>query len=404
MKKFMILMLSLAVLFSFAACDNSTTPAGGDEDTTVTYPVSEANLNKEAADFVVKAFYSASDALIDVKTLIGGADQYNSEITDAGHLVVTSTSNAGKMIGTVTVDVWGSYKAKTESEAGSINAYYYTVASDGAVQLFDSAESEYKTVTFSLTGSLENVSVAIPVTGQYTVTAISAKVYAPLVKQDASITMDVITARDADGVPVIESKTFSDESFKNALIDAVTDADPVVFVQNVAKNYLSTGVNDDMTGIFTDVNTILGGKTVEGLSVTANWEDKDDVNTTDKVEGVFTLTLSGKDYKFGTSDEYKMNGDMTITFAKSTRGVDTNSKTVTLTGAYTIGGEFSYSGDYPVEIVIDSAYPITGTLGANASATLKEAGTSAATAITGLTNWGSFESGKLTIEGTTLTI
>ena len=308
------------------------------------------------------------------------------------------------MIGTVTVDVWGSYKAKTESEGGSINAYYYTVASDGAVQLFDSAESEYKTVTFSLTGSLENVSVAIPVTGQYTVTATSAKVYAPLAKQDASITMDVITARDADGVPVIESKTFSDESFKNALIDAVTDADPVVFVQKVAKNYLSTGVNGDMTGIFTDVNTILGGKTVEGLSVTANWEDKDDVNTTDKVEGVFTLTLSGKDYKFGTSDEYKMNGDMTITFAKSTRGVDTNSKTVTLTGAYTIGGEFSYSGDYPVEIVIDSAYPITGTLGANASATLKEAGTSAATAITGLTNWGSFESGKLTIEGTTLTI
>lgn len=51
MKKFIIAMLCVAVLFGFAACDNSTSnPA--DTDTTTSTPVSEATQLRSAAQFV----------------------------------------------------------------------------------------------------------------------------------------------------------------------------------------------------------------------------------------------------------------------------------------------------------------------------------------------------------------
>ena len=359
-------------------------------------------MNKKVADYVVATFYADQEPPIDVVGAIKGANQYNSEITDDGHLVVTVSSTAGNIIGTYTVDVWGDYTAPSTS-AGSIKAHYYTVASsDKPVQIL--SNDSYETVTFSVTGPISGVEVTVPTSGVHTVSAGSAQIYAPLAKQDVSVTKEVTTAYTGDKTPVIESKTFDSAAFKEAIIAALpkdSKANPVTYVQGVAKTYLN-GINAAGDTIYKDINTVLGGTSVTGLSVTTDWDEAtDDANTTEKKEGVFTLTLTGDGYKFGT---YKMTGSMTLTFKKASRALTSDAKVVSLAGDYTIGGTFKCTGDYPVEIAIDSAFPITGTC-TDGTVTLKEAAPKSGVAsIVGTKDYGSFSSGRMTIEGTTKTI
>ena len=60
MKKFMILMLSLAVLFSFAACDNTTSNNGGNDD-----QASAGVPDSVVVDLATKTIPGAIDSALD---------------------------------------------------------------------------------------------------------------------------------------------------------------------------------------------------------------------------------------------------------------------------------------------------------------------------------------------------
>ena len=72
MKKFLIALLAIAVIFGFAACDNSSsTPDTGDATET---PIN-IDYAKYAADKTVDLFYDATPS-INIATLITTANEY----------------------------------------------------------------------------------------------------------------------------------------------------------------------------------------------------------------------------------------------------------------------------------------------------------------------------------------
>ena len=134
MKKFIIAMLCVAVLFGFAACDNNTSnPA--DTDTTTSTPVSEAAQLRTAAEKVANLFYTPSDKddsdsapVIDVAGIIKSANQYNSEFADGVLTVTTDYPVGGNIVGSVTVALSGDkYTAATASADGTLDVDDYVV-------------------------------------------------------------------------------------------------------------------------------------------------------------------------------------------------------------------------------------------------------------------------------------
>ena len=371
MKKFIIAMLCVAVLFGFAACDNSTSnPA--DTDTTTSTPVSEATQLRSAAQFVEALLYTsvssgetATDPIINVADIISqdNVSEFNAKFAD-GKLTITKTyPEGGEVVGTISVVLSGQYTAPSAADKadGTLNVDDYTVSASD-LQIFDG--EDYQTVSFSVTAPVKGVSVsAIKADGSaWTYSTSSAAIYAPLPDQTATVTLPVVVSIPADenAKPVTETKTFSDGLVSVLATVLNGNSDPKSFVENVAK-----------TDYLVDL------KTAFGTALASTGDIYKAALTTDKVEGLtaaiannlvkegeaeieskVVLTVSATDYVFKTESgqpDKTITGTLTFTFdGKRTKGADTvNLSKLVVTGNCTLAG-----GDYVIDVVSDDAFPV----------------------------------------------
>ena len=106
MKKIMILMLSLAVLFSFAACDNSsTTPAGGDDQTvdTTDYAYLAVTAGMTEGDGVIATLNQVASMFAkDTQLMTAGAeaDKYSVDLANNSFTYTESSDDVGGLAGT----------------------------------------------------------------------------------------------------------------------------------------------------------------------------------------------------------------------------------------------------------------------------------------------------------------
>ena len=367
MKKFMILLLSLAVLFSFAACDNSSnTPA---DDTTTSTPVSEAAQMREAANEIVNLLYASgtSEPTIDVKAIIGEATKFNSTFADGTLKITKEYPEGGDVVGTVTVVLSGQYTKPTSSTAadGKLNVDDYTVSAED-LQIIE--DGDYKTESFSITAPVKGISLsdikadgsAWKMTG-----ADSAVIYAPLPDQAASatITAPVTVAMTNDIVhqEIKETKTFAsglvtvlatlvandnnDAPSPDGFVLSVATTDYLTKVKGAFETAISSPSGDLYKVLFTD-------DTVEGLTATINNNAGNKTETAE--ESTVVLIVNATNYKFDT--DKTITGTLTFTFdGERTLGKPTvNLSNLVITGSCTLAG-----GDYVIDVVTDEDYPIT---------------------------------------------
>lgn len=374
MKKFIIAMLCVAVLFGFAACDNSTSnPA--DTDTTTSTPVSEATQLRSAAQFVEALLYTsvssgetATDPIINVADIISqkNVSEFNAKFAD-GKLTITKTyPEGGEVVGTISVVLSGQYTASAaDKDDGTLNVDDYTVSASD-LQIFDG--EDYQTVSFSVTAPVKGVSVsAIKADGSaWTYSASSAEIYAPLPDQTATVTLPVVVSIPADenAKPVTETKTFSDGLVSVLATVLNGNSDPESFVENVAKtDYLvdlKTAFGTALASTGDIYKAALTTDKVEGLTATiANNLVKEGEA---EIESKVVLTVSATDYVFKTESgqpDKTITGTLTFTFdGKRTKGDDTvNLSKLVVTGNCTLAG-----GDYVIDVVSDDAFPVKATL------------------------------------------
>lgn len=405
MKKFIIAMLCVAVLFGFAACDNSTSnPA--DTDTTTSTPVSEATQLRSAAQALASWFYPAQgDALIDIDGIISSADKYNASFADGKLTITKSYPAGGEIVGTVSVVLSGQYTAPSAADKadGKLNVDDYTVSASD-LQIFDG--EDYQTVSFSVTAPVKDASITgIKADGSaWELSASSVTIYAPLPDQTATITMPIVVATSADPNvnDVLETKTFSD-----GLVPVLTTiignaaSNPESFVENVAKSdYLAALKTAFGTALASDGDldkVLFSTDKVEGLTATiANNAGK---ATETKEESTVVLTVTADDYEFTT--DKTISGTLTFTF-DGEREIGKNSVTLSnlvVTGNCTLAG-----GDYVIDVVSDEDYPVKAEKLSNCTVTVDADDSSDVTAIS-VTGFAQADlTGRANIEGITFTL
>ena len=128
MKKIMILVLSLAVLFGFAACDNSTPATDTPEGTPVT--VDATRLAAQQVNYLLFEEIQGSSpatSLIDISTIISDA---GNSVSASGETVVITKNypNGGSIVGNVTLTLGGTYTAAKGSDSATLAVTEYTIA------------------------------------------------------------------------------------------------------------------------------------------------------------------------------------------------------------------------------------------------------------------------------------
>ncbi len=408
MKKFIIAMLCVAVLFGFAACDNSTgNPA--DTDTTTSTPVSEATQLRSAAASLANWFYSTVDdgkAPIDIKGIIEGADKYNASFADGKLTITKSYPAGGNIVGTVSVVLSGQYKAPSAADKadGTLNVDDYTVSATD-LQIFD--EEDYQTVSFSVTAPVSGIVVEkIKADGSswsYAVDSETATIYAPLPDQTATVTMPVVIATSADQNvnDVLETKTFSDGLVSVLSTVLNGKASSKTFVENVAKtDYLVALKTAFGTALASggDLDKVLfSTDKVEGL--TATIANNAGAATETKEESTVVLTVTADDYEFTT--DKTITGTLTFTFdGERTKGQTSVAlSNLVVTGNCTLAG-----GDYVIDVVSDEDYPVKAEKLSNCTVTVDADDSSDVTAIS-VTGFAQADlTGRANIEGITFTL
>ena len=375
MKKFIIAMLCVAVLFGFAACDNSSNTPADETDDSVSTPVSEASQLNQAAAKVVALLYEDDPEVgvqIDVVDIIKKANEYNS-VFDATNGTLTITRNysqGGPVVGTVTVVLSGQYTEPTSSAAadGKLDVDDYTVSASNLQVIGESGD--YETVAFSVTAPVQNVSIAgIKADGTYTTFAAdTAKIYAPLPDQASatSITMPVIVSYTGTGnnaVPAYETKTFGADIVTvlktNEVADPQTYIIGTVIGADSGSGYLAVLKNTTNLGsLIAEVNKVIDGdsSTTANNKLTnavVNWvKDSSKSDATNDV-GTVTVAISVKEFAMGAA---KVSGDFTLTFdgERAVAGTAINLSNLVITGSVDLAGI-----EYPITIVSDEDYPIT---------------------------------------------
>lgn len=406
MKKFIIAMLCVAVLFGFAACDNSTgNPA--DTDTTTSTPVSEAAQLRSAAQALGSWFYPAQgDAIIDIKEIIEDADDYNAKFADGKLTITKSYPAGGNIVGTVSVVLSGQYKAPSAADKadGTLNVDDYTVSATD-LQIFDG--EDYQTVSFSVTAPVAGIVVEnIKADGSswsYTAAGKTATIYAPLPDQTATVTMPVVIATSADQNvnDVLETKTFSDGLVSVLSTVLNGKASSKTFVENVAKtDYLVALKTAFGTALASggDLDKVLfSTDKVEGL--TATIANNAGAATETKEESTVVLTVTADDYEFTT--DKTITGTLTFTFdGERTKGQTSVAlSNLVVTGNCTLAG-----GDYVIDVVSDEDYPVKAEKLSNCTVTVDADDSSDVTAIS-VTGFAQADlTGRANIEGITFTL
>ena len=407
MKKFMILMLSLAVLFSFAACDNSSsTPDTGDDNET---PVN-IDYAKYAAQETADLFYGA-DASINIATLITGANEYERSFEN-GNVVIEKTTTTGPYVGTIKITLSGDYTAPTASvKNGTLAVNDYTVeASNLRVYEEDgqSTTSVYSTYSFNITGAIAGIA-DLTIANGTTVPAITGTItaYAPLPGQNASITLSVPVSVDADGNTTYATRTYSDAEYKTNLAALADISNPENYMKTVIGKYLYD-VNQNDVDIVSLVAKFVDGTVTDEEKKTANASVTYTVTTAATAEnswketGVVAISFTGTNY---TMDSTKLTGTFTLSFPEANR----TGSNAAPTGDVNLGTKFEITGtdiklagqDYPVTLSIENAIS-GGEVTGSGAVTLATNGS--VSKITAPTAFGSYTSGLLDVNGVELLI
>ena len=404
MKKFLIALLAIAVIFGFAACDNSSsTPDTGDATET---PIN-IDYAKYAAEETVGLFYDTNPS-INIATLITTANEYERSF-DGKNVVIEKTTTTGPYVGTIKVTLSGDYTApKAPATDGTLSVNDYTIEATDLKVYGDgsstSTSSTYRTYSFNITGAIAGIS-DLTIADEKTVPAISGSVvaYAPLSGQTASITMAVPVSEDADGNVTYETRTYSDAEYKNNLAALAGTNNPAEYMKTVIKTYLAD-VNAKDVDLVTLVAKFVNGTVTEEEKKTADASVTYTVTTEAteenkwKEDGVVTISFKGTGYEMNDS---KIDGAFTLSFPKATRSGSNAAPDEKV--AVTLGAEFEITGtglklsgqDYPVTFSVEKAI-VGGTVNGG-TVTLDEDGK--VTAITAPTAFGSYTSGLIDVNG-----
>lgn len=398
MKKFIIAMLCVAVLFGFAACDNSASnPA--DEDTSTSVPVTEAAQMRSAAEAINLWLYG-STKFVDVAGMIDKADIYNASFAD-GKFTITETYPAGgEKVGTVTVVLSGQYTAPTASANGTLNVDDYTVSATD-LQILDSNSNDYATASFTVTAPVKGVTITVDrTTGSWSKSG-SATIYAPLPGQNASVTLPVAVATDADGNSVVETKTFSD-----GLVTVLTTlnkeetCNPESFIKTVATtDYLTDLKTAFGTALAKggDINTLLFGTAEEKAKIEDLTASIVNNVATENQKGTVVLTVTADEYAFTTGKT--ISGTLTFTFDGTRSGTTVTLSSLEITGSCTLAG-----GDYVLEVVSDEDFPVSVETLSGCNVKVDAQTVSKVTEITATGFANADLTGRASIEGITFTL
>ena len=404
MKKIMILLLSLAVLFSFAACDNSSnTPDTGDETNETPVNIDYA---KYAAEGTAALFYGQTPS-IKIGELIGEANEYERSF-DGKNVVIEKTQSTGDWVGTIKITLSGDYTAPTKSgDDGTLAVNDYTIeAKDLKVYIKDvqnpASESTYSTYSFNITGAIKGIA-DITIAKGTTVPDIGSAtaVYAPLPGQSASITMVVPVSVDADGNTKYETRTYSDAEYK-ANLAALATSKPAEYMEEITEAYLAD-VNAKDVDLVKLVASFVDGSVTEEQKKTANATVTYDVTTAATADnkweekGTVTITFTGTNYDM---DGSKLTGTFTLSFPEASR--KGNNAAPTDTVDVSLGEKFEISGtdiklaggDYPVTLSVEKA--IQGGTVTGGTVTMANGKVSKFTAPS---RFGSYTSGLLDVNG-----
>ena len=358
MKKIMILVLSLAVLFGFAACDNSTPDATTPEGT----PVS-VDATRLAAQQVNALLFEANG--IDIPSIITGAG--NSDVKASGETVVITKNypNGGAIVGSVTLTLDGTYTAAKGSDPAELAVTEYTIAAtDLQVSGYNDPSNQLpyygdaEKITFSISGAVAgdlvytfNSNGSITKTGEIEAT----EVYTTLPVQNASITMNIPVSRTTTGY-IYESKTISGAAFIEALATvAGDDHSAYKFMEDeFAKYWAQINAND--TGILAAINDYLADpqtNTADKADATVTYAGN--AITTEgsnyKQTGTVTVVFTGDDFAFGTAT---MNGEFTLVFStERTASTEAaiNTTAIVATGYTLTADDVKFTGaGYPLTV------------------------------------------------------
>ena len=416
MKKIMILMLSLAVLFSFAACDNSTDSSSVTDE----YPITNVDYVRSAASEVNTLLFADADPVVDIAGIIANATARNTEVSGETIVITQEYPRGGEVVGTVTLTLSGNYTAAVTTPTAtpaSLAVTDYRVVSSG-LQVVDST-NDYETYSFDITGILQNAptytinadGTAVQQSGWLSA---ATKAYMSLPGQNASFTMDVpvsYTVVNGVQVPKYESKTFSDAEFKSAVAVVASDNDPKGYIAHVAGEYFN-GIQGKTAEILAIVNKIAADGTLTAEEATTAGATVSYAVTTPasqenswKETGTITLTFNGigTGYAIAHSNDAnaKMTGSITFVFAEVSRTGATLPAEATLTDAkYTMAINADFTGMYPVSFETETPFNGTKFSGKAAFDSTNVTDFDGLTA----TSWGSITGGLATVAGVELTV
>ena len=359
MKKIMILMLSLAVLFSFAACDNST-PADT-EDTPSGTPVT-VDATRYAAETVNGLLFTGSEAKIDIPSIIEDATSVNTEVSGQKVVITKKYPQGSALVGTVTLTLDGTYTAAKDDKDATLAVTKYTVAAED-LQIPAASSSvggvgEVQNVTFSIDGIVAGNLVYTfakdgsikSTTGDVEIT----EVYTTLPIQSASITMGIPVAKNSNGY-VYETQTISGENFVEALATVGNTHSAIAFMKTTFDAYWAQ-INGNDGNIVSVIKTGITAtsqdtaKTYAEVTYAPGATAQEDGKYVQK--GNVEVVFHGVDFAFGSA---KLNGTFTMNFATTRTGATeaaiVNSTDLVITG-YTISAEdVKLAGvSYPVTI------------------------------------------------------
>ena len=336
MKKFMILLLSLAVLFSFAACDNSSdTPA--DEPST---PVGPNNADAFVADALDAYFNGDSGSSIDpIFTALAteadatvGTDEVSLTYTFVDEDAVGSTPAR-----LITVTVTGKDITPSASASGatrSVRLESYTMNAAGYDDTTTANVLSYNVA--NLTGSLQG-SVTITKAVTTTTPATPASISSGTLKIDrvfAPASVGSVSVSDANGTYAVDSEDFLaqmsalckgsgvsaqyiTESAYTTAMKAEYQTKIDAYVDGLAANLVGTFYNGLVGKSGVSVAFVPGSETSKAsVTVTYNVPNSD-LETDEKV-------LVGSENASGITTYLKEGTTFTAVFEAAANGVSTS--------------------------------------------------------------------------------
>ena len=267
MRKLMIAMLALAVVFGFAACDNSTSTSGtgsqldiayivGTEKTAQDYLVGET---PDPADFTFTGYDAADNVVIENMS----AELFSNAQIDASKKVATfDYAGIGGMIGAMTVEVPVSVYAvesiEVVADSTAQDTYYTTVTGDlsgKAATEFTTISKTGLTVTATYNGESKKVLDAddyvakLATVSGTTVTAVADWSTAT---PSSDYVVQVVFGDESTAANATNSDTFPVEFLTNKITDLYVYVDPTYTLYITGTTVDSEAIAKDKVSVYSD--------------------------------------------------------------------------------------------------------------------------------------------------------